>query len=254
MAEREHDAFRRIRQNLARDRREDRQKLSQVEEVRLQLEAIAKQTAAKYQREVEATRPEAEEAVNQIIQPWFSELISSGTYAELARWSRSRRDVHLSDSIIHYWPKKALWEDGRVAGKKPYQFTAEFVVEHNQQDIQRGIQLQPSGDEVWYAGFKLAGRNSATIWREPVGGGGYGFSHERYAIHLNAQEINSSFDDISPEVWLEFGKQIENGQALGSIERSMRPRREKEETIDGATYRESGRRIVENYLRNRRWH
>lgn len=232
MSERDQEELTRLKQNLARDRCQEEQKDTQVEGIRVQLERIARESVAKYQKEIEVTRPEAQKVINQVVQPWFTDLISSGTYAELLGWCRSHeKNIRLSDAIIYYWPEDAL---GVVAmgGNRLYEDTAKFIVEdYKRQDRQRGIQMHADGDEVWYAGFDLYGyrwdkSEGVRIWRQPVVGMGFGFAMmaRSYDISVDIQDVAASLDRISPEVWIKFGQQVEGGKVWEMISRSMKPR------------------------------
>ncbi len=263
MHERDRDGIRRIQQNLVENKGQQEQKSSRVEGVRRELVRIANETKAKYKREEEAMRPDAEVAVKEIIQPWFSDLIASGTYEDLLRWSRfNEYNVYLSETILYYWPNRALKEIAS-GDSKLYKDKAEFVVErYKGSDIKKGIQSHADRDNVWHAGFKMGrGRwrdntDGLRIWRWPVVGGGFAFSQSAiyYEIPVNEHSVAFFLDRISPEVWVEFGKQIESGKAWDAIERSMKPK--KRASAREATERdvEEEKRVAQEYLRNRQWH
>lgn len=263
MLERDNEKLARLKQSLARDQRQQERRDTQVEGIRVQLERIARESVAKYQQEVEATRPEAQTAINQVIQPWFTDLISSGTYAELLRWCRSHEDdIRLSDTGMYYWPEDALKAVAK-GGNRLYADTARFVAEHYKgQDIQRGIQVHADGDEVWYTDFDLYSHRwdkseGIRIWRQPVVGMGFGFAMiaRSYDIPVDTQSVAASLDRISPEVWIKFGQQVESGKVWEIIDRSMKPRRIRVSTPEETQrHREDDRRRAEEYLRNRQWH
>ena len=263
MSERNNDELAKLRNSLANNQRQQEQRNVESENIRLQLERIARESTAKYQREIEATRHEAQTAITQVIQPWFSDLITSGAYADLQRWCNSQeRDVRLSETIIYYWPEDAL----NVLAKgssKPYSSTAQFVsTNYRGKSLPSGIEKHADGDEAWYAGFELESgnwgkSNGIKIWRQPVAGMGYGFAMIRksYELAVDPHSVISSLDTISPEVWVKFGQQIENGAVWKTIERSMLPRRVTAAApIQGNKYRAEQRLIAEEYLRTRQWH
>lgn len=263
MSERDNEELTNLKQNLAKDRRQQERKGVQIEDIRVQLERIARESVAKYQRGVGATRPEAQATINQVIQPWFADLASSSTYAELLRWCRSHEDdIRLSDTIMYYWPEDALKALAK-GDDRLYTDTARFVAEHYRgQDVQRGVQVHADGDEVWYTGFDLYSHKwdkseGVRIWRQPVVGMGFGFAmiSRSYDIPIDAQNVTASLDKISPEVWIKFGQQIESGKVWEIIDRSMKPRKI---IISSPTEtqrrREDDNRKSAEYLRTRQWH
>lgn len=263
MSERNNAELVRLKQNLAKDQHQQDYKGTQVESVRVQLEKIARESIAKYHREVETTRPEALIAINQVIQPWLIDLISSGTYAELLGWCRSHENgIRLSDTTMYYWPEDALKSVAKD-GNRLYSDTARFVVEqYKGQNIQRGIQVHADGDEVWYSGFELESSKwekseGVRIWREPMVGMGFGFAmiSRSYGIPVDAQNVVASLDRISPEVWIKFGQQVETGDIWEIISRSMKPRKIRVSSPEETQrHREDARRRAGEYIRSRQWH
>lgn len=264
MKERENDAFKRIEQQLSKDQRHQQQRAKRAEKVRIQMEQTARGAVARYQREVKTQRPDAEQTITSIIQPWFSELVTSGRYDALLQWSTDHggEEIRLSESILYYWPEDAL-KALRKGGNTLYKDTAEFVVDHYKgSETSHGIEIHADSDEVWYAGFELKTNRwdkteGVRIWRQPVVGMGFGFAmiSTSYDIPVDVSDIASSLESISPEVWIEFGQQIENGKALKAIEQSLKPRKLKISGPEEAGKRsEEAHRTAQQYFQNRKWH
>jgi len=262
MQERRNDEFERIQQSLAKDRRQQERKEGQIEEVSTQLEKIAGEAVAKYHSVVEAESPEAEATINQTIQPWFTNLISSGTYKDLLKWSKSNeRGIRFSDPILYYWPRHALGEIAKGSSDR-YRDKAEFILDYcKRQNIQQAVRTYADSDEVWYAGFELkksgwGKSDEVKIWRQPTVGNGFGFAmiSSSYQISVDPENVASVFDQISPEVWTAFGRQIESGQVWKIIEQSIKPRKVKAATLgESLSYAADDRRAAREYLQNRRW-
>jgi hypothetical protein len=263
MKEKDNAELAKLRQNLANDQYLQDLQSVQIEGVRVQLERVARESVSKYSREVEATLPEAQRVIDQIIQPWFLDLLSAGTYAELLEWCKSHNEsIRFSDTTIYYWPKRALreLEEKRT---RPYLGTAQFVVErYSPREIQKGIGIHSDGGEAWYAGFDLKNsrwgdKNGVHIWRQPLVGMGFGYAMmaSLYNVPVDVENISSARDDISPEVWINFGQQIESGKVWEAINQSMKPRRvvtaTREET---KRYREEDAKRAAEYLRTRSWY
>ncbi|MFH0936928.1 MAG: hypothetical protein V1808_01390 [Candidatus Daviesbacteria bacterium] len=231
MPERDKEELAKLKFDLAQDKLQQENKNNLVENIRKQLEKIARESVEKYHREVELIQPEAQKAIDQVIQPWFSDLISSGVYEELLRWCRTHKEeINLSEKISYYWPEDALKPIAKNE-KKLYLDTAKFVAEHyKDQDLERGIQRHTDGDELWYSGFKIyhSGWNKSEgirIWRQPIVGMGFGFAMiaRTYDILINPDNIFVSLKEISPAVWIKFSQQIESGKIWEIINGSLSP-------------------------------
>lgn len=263
MSERDKEELGRLRRVLIKDQKGQQRKEDQAEVVRQELEKIARLAVAKYHREVEMALPETQRIVGQVIQPWFLELASSGIYGDLLNWSRSHKNnIRLSDAITYYWPEDALKALTEV-NSRPYLESAKFVVErYTGSALQRGIQTHADSDEVWYAGFELGHSRlerseGVRIWRQPVVGAGFGFAmaSNSYRIPIDIKSVAASLSLISPEVWIEFGQQIEGGKVWEVINQSMKPQKVKISTPEETQrHREADKKIAEEYLRNRQWY
>ncbi len=228
MQERDSRKLEKLKQNLAKDQRQQDRRNTQIESVRTQLEKIARESVAKYHQEVETIRPETELAIIQIIQPWFSNLTASGAYNRLLGWCKSHgNEIRLSDTISYYWPKNALEVVDKVANK-PYADTAEFIVEQHKEESQ----IYAGADEIWHAGFCLHNyewerSRGIKIWRQPAVGMGFGFAmvSKSYEIPISVQNIVTSMDQINPKVWIKFSQQIASGQIWEIIDQSMRSKK-----------------------------
>ena len=219
---------RRQLQNFLAEEAEKQSRLKQSQEqVRQELENRARQAIEKYKQELEELTPIAKEKVTTIIQPWFDELVRDGTYDQLLEWQKAHdaRDILVSDSILYYWPDKALrgFRQSEGDGKKPFEFAAEYVVE-NYKDHQEGIEKHQDGvDEVWSARFHIAPVGSY-IAQWPMVGGGYNFAVSRsrdLEIAMDVKNIGARIPYIHPDVWLGFADQIENGKAMNVLKESL---------------------------------
>lgn len=267
MAEREED-LPRLQAILAEAKLSQQQKHAGIEEIRVDLEIIALQAAEKYQREVKALLPDGQRVMREVIQPWFADLVASGTYRELMVWAKTNDDhLSLSDTILYYWPEDALKGAAQVrAGSRAYLSKAQFIVEHSYRSPEEAIRLHADSDEVWRAHFYLRNSkwdskgNGVILDCDPTIGMGFGAAMHRQfrQVSTDASNIAGLFNTISPEVWIGFGQQIESGRVMENIENSLKPRLRAHDisqpTVSGSDYRERLKEVHEEYLRNRQWH
>lgn len=262
MAERD-EGLKRIQENLTEARLLQQQKDIQLEEIRVELLRIATEAAEKYQREVTALQPEGQRAMREVIDPWFANLIASGTYGDLMEWVKTNdKHISLSDTILYYWPEDALAGVAQArAGVRAYLHTAQFIVEHYDHPLQEAIKIHADGDEVWQAYLYLRNSkwdskgNGVILDRDPTIGMGFGAAMHRQfrRVSTDASNIAGIFNTISPEVWIGFSQQIENGKVWVNIENSMKPRTQTHVEL-GAVYRDRMKSVHEEYLRNKQWH
>lgn len=267
MAEREED-LQKLEDVLTEAKSSQQQKDARIEEIRAELERIATETADKYQREVRALFPEGQRVMREVIEPWFSDLVTSGVYRDLMDWAKTNdRHVSLADTILYYWPEDAFKGVAQSrTGSKAYQSTAQFIVEHSYRSPEEAIKLHADSDEVWRAYFYLRNSkwdskgNGVILDRDPTIGMGFGAAMNRQfrRVSTDASNIAGIFNTISPEVWIGFGQQIESGRVTENIENSLKPRPQTSDIsqgmISGSDYRDGMRVVHEEYLRSRQWH
>lgn len=263
MAERKEE-LRKLQASLTEAKSLQQQKDARIEEIRVELERVALQAAEKYQREVRALLPEGQRVMREVIQDWFDDLIISGTYRDLMDWANiNDRHVSLSDSILYYWPRRALEGAAQArSGRRTYLSKAQFIVENTYSSPEEAIRLHAYGDEVWQAYFDLRNSkwdsegNGVVLDRDPTIGMGFAAAMGRQFRRLSTDANNMAriFYDISPEVWIGFGQQIESGRVTENIENSLKPRSHSQQTISGSDYGTRMRTVHDEYLRVRQWH
>lgn len=203
-----------------------------------------------------------------MVQPWLDSLVQDGTYDQILELLRSadKSSASVSDSILYYWPDDAFQgiEHSERTREKPFQGTANYIV-NNYEDSQQGIEKHQAGvDEVWSARFNIGGgtlhgksHNGLYISQWPVIGSGFGFAVVRslnLRIPVDIENIAATFPSVHPEVWMGFADQIENGTALQVLQESLIPKPIRVIDADSEEYAESIRRNHarrEEYLRGK---
>ena len=261
MSERDEEHLQKLQDSLNQARILQQQRDAQIEEVRVELQRIALETAQKYQREVEALEPEGQRVMNEVIVPWFNNLVSSGTYDNLMEWERANEGhISLSGTILYYWPRSAL--GGTAQGADAYQSTAKFIIDHSYHSLEEAIRLHANSDEVWCAYFYLKNSpwNSKSrgviLDHDPTVGMGFASAMSRQfrRISTDPSSISRIYSAISPEVWIDFGKQIQNGDVWENIENSMKPRTRTHQVSSGTDLKERLKTVSGQYLQSKTWH
>ena len=268
MTENDSDDSSRLQASINEAKIQQKQKDSQIQEIRVDLVRIAAEATEKYQREVVALLPEGRRVMREIIEPWFVNIVTSGTYGDLMEWVKTNdRHISLSNTILFYWPDDAIkgTTQARV-GAEAYLHTAQFITEHSYSSREEALRRHGDGDEVWRAYFYLRNSkwdskgNGVILDRDPTIGMGFGAAMHRQfrRVSTDGGNIAGIFHTISPEVWIGFGQQIESGKVLDNIAHSMKPRPRIERIVEpknnATDYRVRLRMAHDNYLRDRQWH
>lgn len=250
-----------LKQDLLKEKDKQQQLSVWVRKNMEKRESVARKFVDNYHNEVKVLLPQAQETISGVIQPWFEELVSSGTYSEILDWSTAHEQtVSLSNTLLYYWPENALKELAESDEEKLSY--ARFALKHStDKKIEQDFKSDFDWDQVWYAGFELftnkRNKNDGVkIWRQPTIGMGFGFAmmRGRYDIFVDPNNIAASLKKISPEVWIKFGEQIESGEVWKTIKNSLKPKSTILETEDGNTFRERMRVVADKYLKERVWH
>lgn len=228
-------------------------------QISAELRAIAEQAVARYRRIVDTEHDNAVQMINEVIQPWFTQLVQTDTIDSLSRSQRHvGSPVRFSEAIIHYWPRKALQRLDGDDSLTYSELAAHILSFHGTHDISKWVKWYADSDEVWYAGIQLEhswrGSTGVKIWRQPTIGAGFAFAHQahKYDIHLDVHNIQGSIAAISPEVWVAFGQQIASGQVWDTIAASLQPQRTA--VISRSEYEQRTYADRQKYLQDRQWY
>lgn len=139
--------------------------------------------------------------------------------------------MNISGNILYLWPDRAM------RGLAESSSNASFILrEYKPRDLEKGISVfERRNDEVWSARFNIRITdyikpiNGLCIDQWPHLGGSFAFAKGRskqLVVPLDIENLLPSVTKISPEVWIGFADQIENGNVWKVIESYLNPKKE----------------------------
>ncbi len=244
----EYERLLNINSQLSRESEKEERQQRSIELMTKRVNKAAQEEVERYVERNKKLAPVALEKIESTIQPFFNSLIETGVFSNLLSWAKRDRigfngnDVQLSNSILYSWPKKAL-------ANKDNKMIAEIIIESKSRSEEDAFRSHTNFDEVWRAGFHINDEKGLHISRWPGGGGSYAFAvgmARGLEIKVDHRDISLAMDLISPEVWIGFANQVEDGTAISKIEDSLKPRVVKI-PVSGSNYRADMMRLVEIY-------
>lgn len=162
------------------------------------------------------------------------------------------RDIYLSGGL-YFWPRGLISE---LRSKQPFQDIAKYDYKNYlKNDVLKEHEEIRPGD-VWDAGLilgkKRVGRKGLTIVPWPGTGGDFGFAvvaAPRLEIDLDPLNIEGSFEEVSPEVWLVFSRDIESGQVGRSITEALSSKKRYLKTRSSEVYYREQAEAVSKYIK-----
>lgn len=204
--------------------------MARKEEARLVLEARAYSANAEYGARWEANLPDAKEAFESVINPWFRNFKVSEPNRVLAQLGYRGLSFTLATHPVFY-PKHALDElrSAREGKHKAFELQAQAAVEHR---IDVETQIRDFGSEIWRAELYIgpAQKEAGLFVRfqpaQPFLDQFPGPVHRVYpGFHTDEQIIRGDFstvkvlERIQPDVIIGFAQLVRDGRVQEGVER-----------------------------------
>lgn len=208
-----------------------------VESARLKLTEAATFKSEAYSAYVREITPLADTALKQIIYPWWQEFkhssLSRQIVSVLADQSFSFH-LNLSEQIAYYWPDKTIDE---LASTMPFKSEAVDAADHGSQGLSLELLIEefkkPKPADAWTGYFNFSGFNndyqqlSFKPWNKARECWAFAIGVQRLKVSLDPLENPQAiYTNVNPMVYVEFGKQIEEGKVWEVLEQSFLKARE----------------------------
>ena len=203
-----------------------------VESARIKLTEAALLKSEAYSAYVREIVPLADAALNQIIYPWWQEFkhstLSKQIVSVLSDQSFSFH-LNLSEQIAYYWPDKIIDE---LASAQPFKSEAIDAANHRSQGQSLELLFEefkkPKPADAWTGYFHFSGfkndyqQLSFKPWNKAQQCWAFAIGAQRLKVSLDPLENPQAiFTNFNPMVYVEFGKQIEEGKVWEVLEQSF---------------------------------
>ncbi len=216
-----------ISNHIGKEANKEERLLKRIELMTKRVSKVAQEEVGRYLERNKKLAPIAQDKIENTIQPFFNSLNDAGIFSNLQNyWEKkdkigfNRNDVQLSDSILYSWPRNAL------IGKDHKMIAGIIVKNREERSPEEAFKAYTDYDEVWRAGFHIDDKKGLHISRWPGNGGSFAFAvgmADGLEIKVDHNDVGRSMNSISPEVWIGFANQVEDGTAIRRIEESLKP-------------------------------
>lgn len=207
----------------------------EAESARKFLVASAREALISYKTECLEGRAVAEAGMRESIEPWWRSFHDGVLYERIVTWCElHEKDLfRVGDPVLHFYPRRVIEELGMEESGQEKPFEA-FVRSMSQYRDTKYRSLMDkarahagSFGENWCGSFYLenteAGRG-LVICRYPDGGGGCGFSIEKYMKRVDFGNVSEVLDSVHPSVFIGFAEQIKKSWVFRVMYGSLKGR------------------------------